>query len=289
MKRITFLIVAACIVFGACLTGCGGKRDPKMYIVSYRTGGTWNVEVLMNGIPVIREVSGSSGFLDVNYYMVDGSNTLTVKAEQADKMFVKPLTIQVMWLRNSQLGEGRFDEAETLFEIVVEPKETGYSIEESRTFEAEIPARWTWLSAEVIEELTQKDREEIFAIINRMYDAWKEKDVDKLASFSEIKIKDYVEFFGDSTLAEDKSTFEKYIDNPLYSPKLRSEKEIEMETFGKVVIVRGKPEDNEEVGSSEWIIHLLHEKTGEKTWMNYYVDELKFSRFNGVWKLIDSR
>jgi len=299
MKRITLLIVAACIVFGACLTGCGGerdqeiydkvKRDPKMYFVNYGPSGTWNVEVLMNGIPVVRATSNYSGACDVIYYMVDGSNTITVKAEQVDEMFAGPLTIQVVWVRRSHMLNGRPEDVKTLFEIVVEPKEIGYLAEESRTFEAEIPVRWTWLSAEAIEELTRKDREEILAIINSIYDAYKEKDVDKLASFSEIKFKDYVEFFSDSTIAEnDACTFEKVFNDPLYSPKLRDENEIEMETFGKVVIVRGKPEDNEEVGSPEWIIHLLYEKTGNRT-RAFNVNMLRFSKINGKWRLIGDR
>ena len=244
------------------------RPEPRMYGINWRSVG-WRTTVIVNGLPVVR-VNAGGGWCPVTNLVVNGANTVEVRAEQLERG-ADPLTVVVAWGPMS-------DETATptqVAEVTGQPGAVGTKVSETHRFQAPMPITWFWQKATPIKTLEAADRAEILSQVRKVYDALVAKKADLCQETEKRAMQDMATYLGISlqeVLAPEKETLSDMFEEEGYAPTMRSDAELKTDVFGPFVLVSAGewPDD--------WVI-----RGATSGLMNYKFRNYVFCKVDGKW------
>lgn len=279
------------VIVGGCFSKCsnnvgGGKTENHIYhtlTCGYANG--WDLEVNLNGVP-IHDSEKTSSSAGIDYFVVNGLNTLTVTATQLDdKEKIWGSLVITLWR-----GDDKNAYKDKLVDVNVAYQNNGYRFAQSYNFNAAMPLTWTWQTASVVGKLSDSDRKEVLTEVGRFYDAIKSKDVERCLRLTEAFVEDMAKYEHknkEDYAAALRSSFEKIFSDPDFNPELTKEDEILIEVGEKVVLVSGTRDERNE---KKPLIYLVppHGEVNEKSFWSQRVvfKKLVLAKVAGRWRIV---
>ncbi|MFO7957276.1 MAG: hypothetical protein R6X33_09265 [Candidatus Brocadiia bacterium] len=272
----TVLVLSMLTLMGVYL-GCDDSDAgpaPRLYGINWKVSG-WSVQVFLNGL-LIEDPKGGGGWSPVTNLVVDGTNTVLVSGKQTDDSAL-PLIVGVGRSR-TVYEEGRKmggPVEEWLGQLRVEPSAVGTKIDKTFEFKANVPITWFWQGADVIEDLSESDREAILEQVRKVRDALRQNAPDLYAETIERRLRDWAHYTGESVEeveAEETAFFRDLLAEGDYTVSMREPTEIEMEVFGRLVLIN----------AGQWPEYWLIRVTSEDG-RTYRFSRLIVCRIDGKW------
>jgi len=298
MQHLTiFLLISVAVLACVSLSGCGdekgdsqtdteNKYEPRVCVLGYESGGCWDLEVLVNGIPVICGKKGG-GTIPVSYLVVDGKNHVQITAELIKEDFFKtPLKVQMFWPSNHHIAS-----RDTIFQLEEEYGDIGQKVSKDFSFDVALPFTRKWQASPQISHLSDQDREDILSEIGKVCVALKEKNVDQYLELTDVAVKDAAQYRNvdsDIITGEIRERYGTLFSNSAYAPVMREEENIQIEPCGSVVLVTGK-RDNDDIWKTAVIRLIYTRETFSETSHKSTTIGLKrfgFSKIDGKWRIV---
>lgn len=267
-------LILTIIICAICQLGCAEAptQISQHYNIRYKTVG-WKIDVLLNGVPVLSRDKGG-GQLPISNLITNGTNSVEIKAQQLERI-AEPLKMVVVAVSNTASRH----ELEVV-DCSASPSRTEtVTIHKKFEFNAQIPVRWLWESAENVKDLSTGDTNSIVLLVVGLGQSLKNKDIESHNRLRAAYIEDIVKSERleknqvESSMAQMLNGF---FGAGSYSVQVRPASQLNIVTLGRITRVSAI-----EAWPEDWLIRL--DADGKQ----FTYRDLLFSRVDGKWRIVN--